>query len=182
MNNFTRPQKITDLHTAEDATADKGYIELYFSCCFYELFPFENERWTSRLDGSEMKEILSLLNITVFDRYLLQKFNDQKNTNAEVFHSVKDARVFAYFDFYKDPEDKYDNFFLGLCFNASDDSIIMAKVLSMYQKLQHCSPLTYDLTHKMLYNKVFRSNVYFYKNNYNPYGRLLQHHGLKQGK
>jgi hypothetical protein len=179
MNNLIRPQKISDLHTAEDALNNKGYVEVYFSCCFYEMFPFENPNWQSNLNGSEIKEILALLDISVFDRYIWQKFTNPKNQNAEVYHSAKDERVFAYFDLQKKPEDKHDSFFFGLSFKTENEPVVLPKVFALYKQLQHCSPLTYDLNQKFLYNKVFRSNFYFYKNNYNPYGRLLQHHGLR---
>lgn len=179
MNNLIRPQKISDLHTAEDALNHNKYVEVYFSCCFYEMFPDPASSWETNLDGGEIMEVLNDLSIKVFDKYIIQKYRDSKNQNVEDFHSEKDERVFAYFDLQKEATDQNDTFFFGLSFSLNDEAVVLPKIFSLYKKINTCSQLSYDRFNKVLYNKVFRSNFYFYKNNYNPYGRLLQHHGLK---
>lgn len=173
-------RQLIDLHlTAKDGQTDQKYAEICFSCCFYEMFPTEDSSWETSLNGSEVMEILSDLNIVVNPKYLLQKYSDSRNHAVEVFHSKTDERVFAYFDLQKEAKDENDMFFFGLSFNINDESTVFEKIMAIYKKLRIVTPLCYDLQNKNLYNKVFRSYFYFYENRYNKYKRQLLHHNLK---
>lgn len=173
-------RKLIDIHlSAKDGQTDQKYAEISFSCCFYEVFPTEDSKWETSLNGYEILEILTGLNITVNPKYLQQKYSDKRNHAVEVFHSKTDERVFAYFDLQKEVTDENDMFFLGISFNINDEKIIFEKILDIYRKLNTSSPFSFDLRNKNLYNKVFRSYFYFYGNSYNKYKRQLVHHNLK---
>jgi len=120
-----------------------------------------------------------MLGITVNPKYLLQKYSDTRNHDVEVFHSKTDERVFAYFDLQKEAKDENEIFFIGLSINSKDESAVLEKIMNIYRKLNICSPLSYELKNKALYNKVFRSYFYFYDNSYNKHKRQLVHHNLK---
>lgn len=179
MNNLIRLHKVPDLHNAAEAATDNGYTEVSFSCSIYEMFPEDDAAPAAALMRTEVLHLLQTLQIRAFDKYLIQKYRDERNFNVEVFHSALDQRVFAYFDLQKDPADDKDIFYFGVSFKTSDEAVLLPQLLSVYRQLKNCSPLTYDRVNKDLYNKVFRSNKYFYSNNYSPYGRQLVHHNLK---
>ena len=173
-------RRLIDLHLSpKDGQTDQTYAEVSFSCCFYEMLPTEDSAWETSLDGSEIREVLEMLNITVNPKYLLQKYRDTRDHAVEVFHSKTDERIFAYFDLQKEPKDENAMFFIGLSINIKDEGVVLEKIMNIYRKLNICSPLSYDIKNKTLYNKVFRSYFYFYGNSYNKYKRQLLHHNLK---
>lgn len=174
---------LIDLHlNPKDGQTDQSYAEIGFNCCFYELFPTEDSKWETALDGSEIKQVLCMLGIAVNPKYLLQKYRDTRNHDVEVFHSKTDERVFAYFDLQNEAKDENDMFLIGLSFNLTEESTILEKIMHIYKQLNICSPLSYDVKNKALYNKVFRSYFYFYGNSYNKHMRQLVHHNLKARK
>ncbi|MGQ2984404.1 hypothetical protein [Flavobacterium sp.] len=154
------------------------YLEIYFSCCFYEVFPDENSSWETNLDGSEIPALLEILAIP-FDKHIVSKKYHGSN-DVEVFHSDNDKKVFAYFDLQKHEDDQNDMFFFGLRLDIDNEPEVFPKLLSLYKRLMTCSALSYDRFNRVLYNNVFQTNFYFYKNNYRSNGRKLNHHNFVQ--
>ncbi|MEL1245205.1 hypothetical protein AAEO56_13090 [Flavobacterium sp. DGU11] len=153
-----------------------SYIEVYFSCCFYEVFPDEGSSWETNLDGSEISAILDILEIPFDKNTIVQKYYSSNDT--EVFHSEKDRNVFSYFDLEKSEDDQNDMFFLGFRLNIDDEPKVFPKIMEVFKQLNTCSALSYDRFNRALYNKVFNANFYFYNNNYSDSKRKMNHHNF----
>jgi len=158
----------------------KNYVEFYFSTCFYEVFIVENSSWETNLNGQEITEILELLDIKFDQQEVINKYKNRNNHDVEVFHSQNDEQVFVYFDLEKDSTDQNDMFYLGIRCHKNEQAIIFGKLLSIYGKLMTSSPFSFDVSNNLLYNKVFKSSLYFYNINYNF--RKLNHHNLSPKK
>lgn len=159
-----------------DFSNNKFYVEFFFYTCFYELFVVENSSWETNLTGTEVEEILNLLQIPFDKNFVISRYEDRKNHDVEVFHSIIDDNVFAYFDLEKEITDQNDMFGFGIRCHVNQDDEIMQKLLSIYRQLQTASDFSYDRRIRRLYNNTFRSYFYFYHNNYNKHKRQLNHH------
>ncbi|RZK01426.1 MAG: hypothetical protein EOO46_20340 [Flavobacterium sp.] len=160
----------TDAHTLD-------YVEFYFYGGFYELFNLEGHE--SNLIGNEIFETLEVLNINVDKNFLIERYQNNKNHDVEVFHSSTDEMTFAYFDFEKGPTNQMNMFLFGISCNKAVENIVLEKLLSIYRKLMTSSPFSYDLYSNKLYSNTFRSWAYFYERNYNEHKRKLNHHNLQ---
>jgi len=179
LNQVTMSTPGQDLHRQLRITPTPfKYAEVYFNACFEEIFPHEGAFWETKLNGTEVMEILQLLDISYNRDYMIKSYTNPKNHNTEVYHSANDPCVFAFFDLYKDPTDQNDMFLFGISFERKDESIILQKILDIYRQLGTASPFSYDLLNKQLYNKVFKSSFYFYTGNYAKYDKQIIHHNL----
>ncbi|NMN36535.1 MULTISPECIES: hypothetical protein [unclassified Pedobacter] len=168
-----------DLHYGRrDFSENKNYVEFSFYACFYELLNIENSSWETNLNGNEIFEILTSLNVDVSRDFLIKRYNDRINNDVEVFHSNCDEQVFAFFDLDKEETDQNDMFFFGLRCLKKDEPIVIQKLLKIYRELMTSSPFEFDILNHRLYNKTFRSYFYFYDRNYNQYRRQIHHHNL----
>ena len=60
-----------DLHYGRrDFSENKNYVEFSFYACFYELLNIENSSWETNLNGNEIFEILTSLNVDVSRDFL----------------------------------------------------------------------------------------------------------------
>ncbi|OAQ43501.1 hypothetical protein A5893_17220 [Pedobacter psychrophilus] len=157
---------------------NKDYIEFSFYTCFYEIFIVENSSWETELDGTELFEILELLQITIDKQLLVEKYLNRNNHSIEVFQSKTDERAFAYFDLKKDPTDQNDMFLLGISCRKHDKDVIYAKLLTIHRKLKTKSLFTSDIENYELYNGAFRPYSHFFDDNYILNNRQINHHIL----
>ncbi|MBB6235749.1 hypothetical protein HDC90_000349 [Pedobacter sp. AK013] len=114
-----------DLHSGRrDFSENKNYVEFSFYACFYELLNVENSYWETNLNGNEIFEILTSLNVDVSRDFLIKRYNDQINNDVEVFHADCDEQVFAFFDLEKEETDQNDMFFFGLRCLKKEEPIV----------------------------------------------------------
>lgn len=157
---------------------NKDYVEFSFHACFYEIFIVKNSSWETELNGTELLEILELLDITSDRELVVEKYLNRNNHSIEIFQSKTDERVFAYFDLEKDPTDQNDMFLLGISCRKHNEDIIHEKLLNIHRNLKTKSLFTSDVVNHELYNGAFRPYSHFFDDNYNPSYRQINHHTL----
>jgi hypothetical protein len=166
-----------DLHyNRKDYSGNNNYVEFAFNCCGYEILNIPNSYWPTSLNGNELYEIFSYLKINVDKSIVERGIIDRSCNDVEVFHSADDEQVFAYFDFYKDPTDQNDMFYLGVSCNKLQEEFVHDKLLKIFKKLNTSSPFTYDIWNHTLYYKVFLSYFYFYNSRVDENDRRMYHH------
>ncbi len=151
------------------------YIEISFQMPFYDLY-FEDENWDeSKVEKqpNELIEICKLLDIQIDTNFLYDEYNKNLYTGGDihVFHSIKYAGTFIYFDLIRDKTDQMAMVFIGFRFLLKAIAPIKEKILSLYFK----ACVHTDLTEDYFQNKLFNIT----KGNATDLKRTIHHYNYK---